>query len=235
MKIKNYEEFLNEGLIKKGLATGVLAATLSLGIGSGFGYMRDKGAEPTDQVSSIKSEIPNTFDIDEKILSIGYKFWITNNKRENFGKIEQRMISFGKKFEYFDNTGKLDAIAKEEVFSLGAKIDIKDGNGNAIGSIKEEILESLENIANGQNIYSILDAEGRIVGKSKSDNIIKNNVEIYDNSDRLIASFHTPMASMGARWRCEILSTKIDKRLFIFIPAYISSKSSSKSSSNRNK
>ena len=35
-------------------------------------------------------------------ITIGNDFWITNDKRENFGKVEQRILSMGKKFEYFD-------------------------------------------------------------------------------------------------------------------------------------
>ena len=159
---------------------------------------------------------------------------ISNSEKENFGKIEQRSLSFGKKFEYFDSTGKLDATAQEEVMSFKSIVHVKDTSGNLIGTIEQEVLESLGNMLEGQNVYSILDAQGNVLGKSKADMIISNNIDIYDDADNLIATFHTPALSFGARWKCELKDNKIDKRILIFIPAYISSKSkSSKSSSNK--
>ena len=178
-------------------------------------------------------EIPNKFEVDEKLLNIGHDFYITNSDKDNFGKIEQRFFSFGKKFEYFDSTGKLDAVAQEEAISFKNIINVKDANGNSIGSIEEEIMESLGNVLDGQNVYSILDAQGNVLGKSKSDIIIKNNIDIYDNDDNLIATFHTHALSLGDRWKGELKDNKIDKRILIFIPAYISSKSSSSKSSSK--
>jgi hypothetical protein len=118
--------------------------------------------------------------------------------------------------------------------SFKSIVHIKDGSGNLIGTIEQEVLESLGNMLEGQNVYSILDAQGNVLGKSKADMIISNNIDIYDDTDNLIAMFHTPAVSFGARWKCELKDNKIDKRILIFIPAYISSKSkSSKSSSNK--
>jgi uncharacterized protein YxjI len=229
MKIRKYEEFINEEISKKTLIGGVLAGTLALGgLATGGAYMRDKGSQPTEQMSKVKKEIPNTFMINEEILTIGHDFWITNKNRENFGKIEQRVISFGKKFEYFDNIGKLDATAQEEVFSLYSVVHVKDSNGQEIGRIEAEVLESFGNLLEGQNVYSIFDSNNNLIGKSKADIIIKNNVEIYDADDKLVARFHKPAVQFGARWSCEVVQSNIDKRLIIFIPAYISSKSKSK-------
>jgi uncharacterized protein YxjI len=234
MRIRKYEEFVNEEISKKTLLGGALAGTLALGgLATGGAYMRDKGSQPTEQISQVKKEIPNNFMINEELLTIGHDFWITNKGGENFGKIEQRVFSWGKKFEYFDNTGKLDVTAQEEVFSLYSVVHIKDSNGKEIGKIEAEILESLGNLLEGQNVYSIYDGNNNLIGKSKSDIIIKNNIEIYDNNDKLVAKFHKPAIQFGDRWSCEVVQSNIDKRLMIFIPAYISSKSSSSSSSSR--
>jgi uncharacterized protein YxjI len=170
--------------------------------------------------------------INEKLLTIGNDFWITNNKRENFGKVEQRVLSWGKKFEYFDNTGKLDATAQEEVLTMLNKIDVVDGGGNSIGRIEQEFLESLGNLLEGQNVYSVYDGSGKLVAKSKADSYLKNDVDIYDNSGDLVARFHKPAVSYGDRWSCEILKEGVDKRLLIFIPCYLSS-TSSKSKNNK--
>ena len=222
--IKKYDEFCNEEISRKGLLKGMLAGTIALsGIAGGASYMRDKSSPPTEEVSNVKKEIPNKFMINEKLFTIGNDFWITNDKRENFGKVEQRILSMGKKFEYFDNTGKLDATAQEEVLTLVNKIHVEDSNGNKIGRIEQEILESFENILNGQNVYSIYDKGGNLVAKSKADAFIKNDVEIYDNSGDLVARFHKPAIGFGDRWHCEVVGDKIDKRLLIFIPCYLSS------------
>lgn len=114
-------------------------------------------------------------------------------------------------------------------------VHIKDANGQEIGRIEQEVLESIGNMLEGQNIYSVYDSNNNLIGKSKSDMIIKNNVEIYDNSDKLVARFHKPVIQFGARWKCEITPSNIDKRLLVFIPAYISSASSSSSSSSKSK
>lgn len=231
MKIKKWNQF-NEEISRKGLIGGVLAGTLA--IGGGGSYMRDKSSAPTEQSSSIKKELPNQFMINQKLLSMGSDFWVTSQSRENFGKIEERLISWGKKFEYFDNTGKLEAYADARVFSIGSKVDVYDESGNQIGRIEEEILESLGNILEGQNIYSIYDGGDNLIGKSKADQIIRNQVEIFDTNGNLIAKFHKPWIQISDRWSCEITGD-IDKRLLIFIPAYLSSKSSSSSSSSKRK
>ena len=233
MKVKSYEDFLNEEISRKGMLGAMGGVMLGAGaIGAGVAHYRDKQIEPTELKTSTKQEIPNKFEVDEKLLNIGHDFYITNSEKENFGKIEQRSLSFGKKFEYFDSTGKLDATAQEEVMSFKSIVHIKDGVGNLIGTIEQEVLESLGNMLEGQNVYSILDAQGNVLGKSKSDIIIKNNIDIYDDNDNLIVTFHTPALSLGARWKCELKDNKIDKRLLIFIPAFISSKSSSSKSSS---
>lgn len=233
--IKKYDEFCNEEISRKGLLKGMLVGGLAIGgLNAGGAYMRDRGSAPTEEVSNVKKEIPNKFMINQKLLTIGHDFWITNDKRDNFGKVEQRVFSWGKKFEYFDNTGRLDATAQEEALTMLNKIDVVDGSGNSIGRIEQEFLESLGNLLEGQNVYSVYDGGGKLVAKSKADSYLKNDVDIYDNSGELVARFHKPAISYGDRWSCEIVKDGIDKRLLIFIPCYLSSTSSS-SKNNDNK
>jgi uncharacterized protein YxjI len=234
MKINNYQEFINEEISKKQILTGALAGTLAIGgIGAGASYLRDRSSRPKEEISQVKKEIPSNFMINEKMLTIGNDFWITNKEGENFGKIEQRLLSFGKKFEYFDNTGKLDATAQEKLFSLYNIVYVKDGTGKDIGRVEQEILESFGNVLEGQNVYSIYDSNNNLIGKSKADLVITNNIEIYDDKDNLVARFHKPAIQFGDRWTCEINKSNIDNRLMIFIPAYISSKSSNSKSSKK--
>jgi uncharacterized protein YxjI len=234
MKIKKYDDFVNEEISKKGLLGAVGGTILGLGVvGGGISHYRDKQIEPIEITTSVKNEIPDKFEINEKILNIGHDFYVTNSNRDNFGKIEQRVLSFGKKFEYFNSTGKLEATAQAKVMSIKSIVNVKDENGNLLGVIEQEILESLGNILEGQNIYSIYDSNDNLIGKSKADMIIKNHIDIYDNNDKLIAKFQKPALSFGSRWTCEILNNDIDKRILIFIPAYISSDSNSKSKKSK--
>jgi hypothetical protein len=232
--IKTYNDFiLNEEISKRGFMTAALAGTLGIGaIGTGIANYRDKDAKPMEEVSSLRKDIPYQFIMKEKLLTIGRDFWITNDNRENFGKIEQRVLNFGEKFEYYDNTGKLEAIAQKEIFRIKSIVNVIEPNGNKIGRIEEEIFESIGNLFEGQNIYSIYDSNDKLIGKSKADVFIRNNVDIYnEKGDKVVAKFHTPLATIGRRWSSEIYDDSIDKRLLIFIPAYLSlnkSKGSSK-------
>lgn len=234
MKIKKYDEFINEEISRKGILGAAAGLALGTGvIGTGIANYRDSQITPTELRTATKQEIPNKFEVNEKLLNIGHDFYITNSNKDNFGKIEQRVLSIGKKFEYFDSTGKLNATAQEEVLNIKSVVHVKDENGKLIGTIEQEILESFGNILDGQNVYSILDSEGNVLAKSKSDIITKNDVDIYDNNDKLISRMHTPLVSFGSRWKCELFDSKIDKRILIFIPAYISSKSSKSSSKSK--
>jgi uncharacterized protein YxjI len=236
MKVKKYDEFINEEIGKQTLAAGILGGALALGsVGVGGSYLRDKSSAPTEQTSEIKKEIPNEFFINEKLLTIGHDFWITNKNRENFGKIEERVISVGKKFEYFDNTGKLDVIAKAKFLTLYTNIIVDDSNGSRIGRIEEEIIESIGSFFDGQNVYSLYDSNDKLIGKSKASIVFRNSVEIYDMSDNLVAVFYKPVVQFSDRWRCEIKDSSIDKRLIMFIPVYISSNRTSSSSSSSSK
>jgi uncharacterized protein YxjI len=226
MKIKKYNEFVNEEISMKGIATGILAGGLALGY-TGCEDGSVSTSAPTEQRVTVKKEIPSKFILDEELMSIGSDFEIKNSSDESFGRVEERTLSSTRKFEYFDNTGKLVASARSRFLSIKTIIDIKDGNGIKIGTVEEEVLESLGSLIEGKNVYSILDANGNLIGKSKADEFIKNNVQIYDNTGKLIAKFHTPALSITANWKCEVTSN-IDKRLIIFIPAYITAKSNDK-------
>lgn len=230
MRIQKYSEFVNEEISKKQMVGGVLAGGLALGaLGAGAGYLRDRDSSPTEKTSSIKKELPNKFLMNQKMLTVGCDFYLTNDSKENFGMIEQRILSFGTKFEYLDNTGNLSAVAESRVISLFNVIDVKDANGKSLGRIEEEILETLGNILEGQNVYSIYDGNGNLVAKSKRDMLVENHVEIEDMSGKVIAIFHKPVFSfMGDRWKCEIYSSDVDPRLLIFIPSYISTRHAEK-------
>lgn len=221
--IKSFEDFTNEELNLKKVVAG---AGLAAGLAFGGGYLHDKSIEPTEIVQSQYKEVPDQFQIKQKILSIGTDMWLTNNERENFGKIEQRVLNIGKTFEYIDNTGKTRLRAKEKVLTLWNQIEIFDENNQKIGMVEQEVIESLSSI---YSIYSIKDKNGRVIAKSKKLDFITTNVDFYDNNNNHVATFRKKLLTVSAKWDVNVTGD-IDKRLVIFVPAFITSSQDNKKS-----
>ena len=70
------------------------------------------------------------------------------------------------------------------------------------------------------SIYSIKDANGKVVAKSEKLDLFTSTVNIYDNSGTLIVAMDKDFISFGDDWDVSI--NNIDKRLVAFIPAFIS-------------
>jgi len=216
--LKKFESFdVNEEInIKKALVGGALAA----GLVGGGSYLYDKSIEPTEIVQSQHTDIPNNFQMKQKLLTFGTDMWLTNDNRDNFGKIEERIFSWGKKFEYIDNTGKKLATANEQIFTLWTKIDITDENGKHIGMVEQEVIESLTSLI--YSVYSIKDANGKVIAKSKKIDFFTTFVDLYDMEDKPVASFRKRVFTVSDKWDVNITGD-IDKRLIVFIPSFISS------------
>ena len=174
---------------------------------------------PDNKTKSEESRSSNSFTMDQELLTVGMDMQISTG-----GRVEQRTLSFGNKFEYFDQSGKLKATAKQEVFSLGTVINISDESGNKIGSVEQEIIESMFSM---YSKYSIKDASGKVIGKSDKLDFFTTNVDISDMSGGQI-KMSKAYLSIGDSWEVNINSS-IDKRLIIFIPAFISLAQSEKS------
>ena len=172
-----------------------------------------------NKTKSEESRSSNSFTMDQELLTVGMDMQISTG-----GRVEQRTLSFGNKFEYFDQSGKLKATAKQEVFSLGTVINISDESGNKIGSVEQEIIESMFSM---YSKYSIKDASGKVIGKSDKLDFFTTNVDISDMSGGQI-TMSKAYLSIGDSWEVNINSS-IDKRLIIFIPAFISLAQSEKS------
>jgi uncharacterized protein YxjI len=220
MKIKKYDEFVNEEInLKKAIIGGALAASTLVGCDTEMS--KRQGSDWHNDQTTVKTdikpiELPNRFEMDEVFLTIGTDININSNG-ERIGKVEERTVSLGKKFEYFDNTDRKVASAKEKVFSWGTNIDVFDDKGQKIGSFEEEILESLFSI---KSIYSIKDASGKLIGKSEKLEFLSTDVELLSPNGDLVCKIHRPAINLFSdSWNIEI-SGNIDKRLVIFIPAY---------------
>lgn len=212
-KIKTYEQH-NESLKSK-IATGILA----LGLASCDEPTQYQNTQPTEQTQTKSSkdvELPNKFEVDQDILSIGSDFHIASGSSK-CGVVEERVLSWGTTFEYMMND-TLVARAEERVISWGVNIDVYDNNKTKIGSIEEEILESMFSI---KTIYSIKDADGSVVGKSKKLDFFGTDIDIYNPNGDLVVTMERPMINLlSDSWTINIKSDEIDKRILVFIPCY---------------
>lgn len=206
--LKTYKSYsIDEEVNWKGALVGGALATGLVGCDPSSNYQL-----PDNKTKSEESRSSNSFTMDQELLTVGMDMQISTG-----GRVEQRTLSFGNKFEYFDQSGKLKATAKQEVFSLGTVINISDESGNKIGSVEQEIIESMFSM---YSKYSIKDASGKVIGKSDKLDFFTTNVDISDMSGGQI-TMSKAYLSIGDSWEVNINSS-IDKRLIIFIPAFIS-------------
>ncbi len=210
--MKHIKSF-NEEWDPKKIAVG---AALVGGLGGVAGYFHDKSIEPTETVS--QNPIPTRFKMRGKLLSIGTDMYLTNDNKENFGRIEERTLRLSSTFEYFDSSGKLKARAAEKILSLYTVIEITDENGAIIGYVEEEVIESMTSLF--YHIFTIRDANKNILATSKKIDLFSSNVEISGSSGTIRMS--QSIFTLGDDWDIEINSS-IDKRLIVFIPSFIRS------------
>ena len=222
MKIKKYDDFVNEEInLKKAIATGAMAASLAA-CGPNDSTNRVNNLPKVDRTEQVEvakdfNDLPNDFDMDQELLTIGMDMTITSGG-DTYGRVEERTFNWGRTFELFDNSHKKIATAKQEVFSLYTLIKIKDENGKLIGSIEEEILESLFSI---YSIYSIKDANGKIIGKSEKLDFFTTEIDIYDNSGNQLVSLEKAFMSIGDSWSVKNHGD-LDNKIVAFIPAFVS-------------
>ena len=224
INIKSYNHFCNESKIKNFLAGAASAGSLSTGMISCDSPNQNSNQGIQKLADATHIDIPNSFKLDQKLITIGMDMNIISNGN-NIGIIEERTISIGKKFEYYDNLKKLVTSAHQKVFSLYTQIEIFDENKKLIGTVEQEVIESFFSI---YSIYSIKNADGVIIAKSKKLDFFTTNVDIYDTNNKLLVKMHKRFITMfGDTWDVNILGN-IDKRLIIFIPAFISSSQAEK-------
>ena len=141
-KMKSYQEFNEELNLKTAILGGALAASTLAGCDETEMNKRQSSDwhKNTTQVKRSVSPIalPNNFEMDEVILTIGTDMNINSNG-EKIGKVEERTLNWGTTFEYFDNTDAKKATGKEKVLSLVTTIDVFDENNKKIGTFEEEL------------------------------------------------------------------------------------------------
>ena len=232
MKYLKTNQQYNESLKSK-LATGMLALGLASCDEPYENTQRQTIQQPTENVEIVKKDVDvsNNFVVDQDIISIGSDFHITSGDNK-CGVVEERIMSWGKTFEYMMND-TLVSRAEERLISWGVNIDVYDNKKNKIGSIEEEILEGMFSI---KTIYSIKNANGDVIGKSKKLDFFGTDIDVYDNSDKLIATMTRPMINlMSDTWTIDVKADVIDKRILIFIPCYKTSVDAERESEDKKK
>lgn len=218
--VKKYRDFCNEEInLKNALIGGAIAAS-TIGCDS-TELNKRQGSEwittptPIESATEIK-ELPNKFEMDEVIMTIGTDMNI-NVGDQQVGKVEERTLNWGKTFEYFDNKGHKIATGKEKALSLLTTIDIYDSNDKKIGTFEEELFKNFFSI---KTYYSIKDASGKLIAESEKMDWLSTNIEIFSPSGEILCKMKRPAFNLlSDSWKVEVLGN-IDKRLIVFIPCY---------------
>ncbi len=157
---------------------------------------------------------------DQKVITVGTDFMITNASGDKVGLIEERVLKWTTTFELMDPTTKRRAAwAKERFFAWGTTLDIFDCNDKLIGTVSEKILQSLFKVTTE---YTITDANGKSLGLSNKEDFIWTTFEIRDAQYGLAATMKRKLLTfMSDVWNITIAAdSKIDPRLMVFLPAF---------------
>ena len=107
--------------------------------------------------------LPTSFSAEEQFFTLGTDM-VMSSHGERLGAAIQRTLNFTTTFELQNSHGEVVATAQERFFTWGVTIDVRDCGGRLIGTLKEEVFATL--FSGFENIYSILDARGRVIGTS---------------------------------------------------------------------
>lgn len=162
-------------------------------------------------------DAPATFRMEESLISIGLDMNITDDSGIDYGIVEERTLSFTKTFELLDSNRNVIAKGQTEALSLTTVVDVKDESDKLIGTLEQEVFENLFNFG---SLYTIKDASGKVVAKSRKLDFFTTDVSINGVTGNITMS--KEFLSFGDQWEIKY-SGSIDKRLVAFIPAFISS------------
>jgi len=206
----------NEELNWKGALVGgaVAAATLSPGIRD---YIKDKFPLPKGNDTEVvdDNKVDNSEVVDDKQVpdsDTHYRMVETPNlgymemEISIGGTLTENNLSSVNSFTYYGKDGKMIAEADQWGDDSYSTISITDNQGKEIGSILMSWLYG-----------DIKDANGNIVAKfSPSD--VKTITMVDDKGG--VVKMYSELSAVHS-WQLDITS-KIDKRLYVFIPAFVS-------------
>ena len=121
-------------------------------------------------------------------------------------------------FKYTDSSGKVIAsVKRNRITDYNAHLVVKDENGKKIGVIHEDFAPGL-GVGPDWVQYTIFDASGKKVLESGGVNYDFIVITLTDEHGKEVRMNSTD--DYASMWNVNIQS-KVDKRLFIFIPAFI--------------
>lgn len=178
---------------------------------------------------SPSTKLPDFIALEEDIVSIGTDFVVAGGN----GVIKERVLHFSTVYEYLRDD-KLEAKGETELLAWGTNIIVSDVSGKRIGSIEKEKLASMFSI---NSIYSIKNAAGDVIAKSRKLDFLETSIDIYNMDGQVVATIKRPMFNvLSDRWTIQVSSLNpVDKRLLLMIPCFKSNKDNDKTEDTNNK
>ena len=177
-------------------------------------------AQAQTQTCPTLEDLPSSFTAEEQLFTIGTDM-VMNNRGSRLGAAIQRTMNWTTTFELQNARGEIVATAQERMFTWGITIDVNDCQGHRIGTLKEEVFATF--FSGFENVYSILDASGQVIGSSTRRQFFDTNVSITNNSGAVVMNLHRDAFQFfGHSWNVTLGSGAhtIDDRLLLMIPAF---------------
>ena len=92
---------------------------------------------------------------------------------QRIGMIKQKLFQLGSHFNVEDLNGNMVCYAQTRFTALGVEYDVFDNYGQRIGTVIEQIIKSMFNFS---IIYTVYDAFGNPVAKTKQYEVVKTHV-----------------------------------------------------------
>merc|ERR1711988_110384 len=109
----------------------------------------------------VVPKLPAHFHVDEIVADAGWSFEVMGaNDKTSYGDVSESLMNFERKLTWKWKSTK-EAVGVKAAISWGQEIAITDCNGQKIAELKERLFAGWIH-----NKYYILDAKGKIVGKS---------------------------------------------------------------------
>jgi len=168
------------------------------------------------EVLDTNTTLPNSLVVQAEFLTIGTDMDLYDTEDNYYGVVEERTFNLTRTFEYYDKNDKLIAKAKQRFLSWGTVIDINDEQGNSIGTIEQQVFDSFFSL---YSKYKIYDANHKQLATSDKLDFFTSNVYIEGSTSNV--KLHQESLTLVDTWDVYI-NGDIDKRLIVFIPAFIS-------------
>lgn len=168
--------------------------------------------------SNLSLELPNEFYINQNLTLWTTKLSVTDNNDNPLGySFTKEIFSLWTNVNMYKWDSKIYS-AHKKVISIWTEVEIYNSNNELIWSVEEEIIQSLFKT---WTTYTIFDKDRNVIWKSKKNDFFATSFEIYNNSDKLMATIKRPAFRLLDSWGVKIEDgVNVDKALFLFIPTY---------------